>query len=98
MAKSTKMFATLEVYSKQEDTMLSSFVTEDAFRDFLIERLQKFQEDYEDCKEIDYSKTTSNIETFIKYFYKKQVELALEWGITEVHMLDFETQTITKYN
>ncbi len=89
------MWSVMEGYREKH----YSFVTENELRVFLIDTLKYYiDSDLVDDEEIDYKKTTGDIEVFIKYFCDIADSKLPGWCVSSIHMLDFETQTITKYD
>ncbi len=92
----TKMWCANDVYYKHGEACLHSFLTEEDLFDFLMDQLH----DYSKYIEVDYEAVMNDIEALIYYTInigQQMISGQYGYGVIEVHMLDFETQTIKKY-
>ncbi len=96
MTKSTKMWSLIDIYYKHGQGSLHSFVTEHELYNFLMEQLNYYSKYLKigECDDI----STDSLIYYIIDLGQKMITEQYGSGIIEVHMLDFETQTITVYN
>lgn len=100
MTKSTQMWSVNFSYYKYGDSDIYSFVTEEELRSFLISKIEYYTPYIVELQEEDID-LQCDIKTLIDIAIScgsVMISYQYGWGVTKVHMLDFEKQEIEVYN